>query len=101
MNVEQYSRRPFDVDAVRVTEENMEEVAKWCSGDVRTAKRGKKDVKYIKVRVFKALDERQSQAFVGDWVLYAGTGYKVYMNPAFERSFEAKQSSIPEQRAAV
>jgi hypothetical protein len=95
-----YVRRPFEIDAVQVTLENMDEVAKWCSGDVRTRKAERHEqgefTRYIKVRVYRPLDERQSKAFVGDWVLYAGTGYKVYTNNAFETTFvEAEKVREP------
>lgn len=80
-----YARKPFHVDAVRVTAENMAEVAQWVNGDIRPDKDGKQ---FVKVRVARPMSERQSQAYVGDWVLYAGTGYKVYTHKAFLASFE-------------
>lgn len=87
-----YMRRPFEVDAVQVTEENMEAVAKWCQGDVRLERDKKtgEDVRYIKVRVFKPANERQTKAYVGHWVLYAGTGYKTYHDSAFHKNFEKR-----------
>ena len=85
-----YARKAFYVDAIQVTEQNMLEVALWCQGEVRTTEKGNGNTeeKYIKVRVQRPLTERQSKAFVGDWVLYAGTGYKVYTPKAFASSFE-------------
>lgn len=86
-----FARKPFYVDAVQVTADNMEEVALWCQGDVYTkeARRGSDDQeRYIKVRVHRAMNERQTEAYIGDWVLYAGTGFKVYTPRAFEKSFE-------------
>ena len=81
----QYARKPFVIDAVRVTAENIEEVAEWCEGEVRT----KKDAsKYIKVAVQRPMNDRQTMAFAGDWVLKAGMGFKVYTQKAFEASFE-------------
>jgi hypothetical protein len=77
------------VDAIQVTEENIDEVAEWCNGDVRFTDKGKNDKKkYVKVRVLRPLNEKQSMAFVGDYILYAGTGYKVYTHRAFVESFE-------------
>jgi hypothetical protein len=86
-------RKPFYVDAVRVTDENMEDVAEWCQGDVRQTN-PKGDVppqNFVKVRVLRPLNERQCMAYSGDWVLYAGTGYKVYSDKAFKQSFVAEQ----------
>lgn len=85
-----YARKPFQVDAVQVTAENINEVAEWCQGEVLTSQPQERDTAepYIKVRVHRALNERQTKAFVGDWVLYAGLGYKVYTDKAFGKSFK-------------
>lgn len=82
-----YVRKPFEVEAVEVTEDNLEEVAQWCQGSLREDSR-----KYIKVRVARALNERQTKAYPGDWVLYAGTGFKVYTPKAFAKTFVEKDS---------
>lgn len=85
MKTHKFARKPFYVDAVRVSEENIEEVAAWCQGEVLTdAEEGR----YIKVRVHRPQTDRQTKAFIGDWVLYSGTGFKVYTPKAFDKSFE-------------
>lgn len=84
-----YVRRPFEVEAVLVTEDNLPEVAVWCQGDVQTETyRNGDEREFIKVRVARALNERQTKAYPGDWVLYAGTGFKVYTEKAFKKTFE-------------
>lgn len=90
MDTVKYVRKPFYVEALQVTAENIEAVAEWCSGEIRTTKKPGSDdeVRYIKVWVQRPLDERQTMAFEGDWLLYAGTGFKVYMDKAFQKSFE-------------
>jgi hypothetical protein len=93
--VEQFLRRPYPVEAVLVTEENMAAVAKWCQGDIRNTTDGK----YIKVRVHRPLNERQTKAFPGDRILYAGTGYKVYTPNAFDKSF--MKADAPEELRTV
>lgn len=85
LKTHKFARKTFYVDGVRVTPENMEEVAKWCGGEILT---DPQDGQYIKVRVHRPLTDRQTKAFVGDWVLYAGTGFKVYTAKAFDKSFE-------------
>lgn len=88
-----YARNPFFVDAAQVTAENIHDVANWCSGEVRTD--GEK-AKYIKVRVHRPANDRQTKAFPGDYVLYAGTGYKVYTAKAFKSSFSiAEDQNVP------
>lgn len=92
-----FARKPFYVDAVQVTAENIEDVAKWCMGEVRSSTEkpeGVTEDQYVKVRVHRPLTERQTKAFIGDWVLYAGTGFKVYTPKAFEKSFEAAGSLV-------
>lgn len=85
MKTHKFARKPFYVDGVRVTEQNIEELAEWCGGDIREDRAG---VKHIKVRVNRPLTPRQTQAYVGDWVLYGVSGYKVYTQKAFDKSFE-------------
>lgn len=85
MKTHKFARKPFYVDAVRVSEENIQEVAKWCNGEVQSSA---EEGLYIKVRVHRPLTERQTMAFIGDWVLFAGSGFKVYTPKAFDKSFE-------------
>jgi hypothetical protein len=85
MKTHKFARKPFYVDAVRVSEDNIAEVAEWCQGEVLS---DGDEGKYVKVRVHRPLTDRQTKAFIGDWVLYAGTGFKVYTPKAFDKSFE-------------
>ncbi len=110
LETQRFVRKPFYVDAVQVTSENIERVAAWCKGDVRTTGKGDPDIqtiqdpttsatrvpeKYVKVFVQRPMNDQQTMAFVGDWVLFAGTGFKVYKPRAFERSFEAFEKPGP------
>ena len=78
-----YSRKPFDVEAVKLTPENIEEVAQWCGGEVRTSDLSKSGgqegyQQYIKVPVKRPLNDRQTRAYYDDWVVAAGGSFKVY-----------------------
>ncbi len=98
-----YARKPFYVDAAQVTEENLSDLADWCDGDVRTSvdKKTNEEKRYVKVRVQYPLHDRQTRAFVGDWILYAGTGFKVYTDKAFKNSFdEAPEELMVEEETA-
>lgn len=90
MQTARYTRKTFAVDAVQVDDTNMEEVAAWCGGNI-LEEDGRK---YIKVEVTgrQPIDERQTQAFVGDWVLKAAQGFKVYLQRAFANSFELSET---------
>lgn len=95
METSTWYRNPFEVEAVQVTEENMQEVAEWCGGRLNRGQKPDVENWFIKVRVFRAMHERQTMAFVGDWVLYAGTGYKVYTDEAFHKCFSQKEEGHP------
>jgi hypothetical protein len=84
-NLVPYRRKAFEVLAAEVTAETMSEIADWCEGEVRHTAEG---TPFIKVNVHRPLMTRQTRAFAGDWVLFAGKGYKVYTRKAFENSFE-------------
>ena len=88
LTVEKLSRKSFPVDGVRITSDNIEEVANWCDGEIRTEEYRGNEQKFIKVRVHNALTERQTKGYIGDWVLYAGKGYKVYTDKALRKSFD-------------
>jgi hypothetical protein len=80
-----YMRKPFYVDAEQVTEENLEELSEKHNLDIRTA--AKTGARYLKVKVLRPLNDRQTKAFVGDWLLVSENGYKVYTQAAFEKNF--------------
>lgn len=96
-----YVRKPFEVQAVQVTEENFEEIAEWCNGTivtVRTPKAADGQAKrYIKVNVSRPLNERQTQAYVGDWLLEAEKGLKVYADGPFARNFTKAEDDKPQE----
>ena len=96
-----FVRKPMFVDAVQVTTENFFDVATWCQGVVRTADGVPTEWQtegvpedltslHIHVRVQSPKNEKQTQARVGDWILYMDRGgYKVYTDRAFQHSFDA------------
>lgn len=84
MEIQKFQKKPLIVDAVRVSASNFNEVADWCQGTVEQAD----GTEYIKVHVLNPMNERQTRAFVGDWILYAGRGFKVYKDKAFTSAFD-------------
>jgi hypothetical protein len=90
LEIKTYFRKSFDVKAVQVTADNIHQVAKWCGGEVRKTSHSdpKKVRKYIQVTVIRAINDKQTQAFIGDWVLCTKSGFKVYVDKAFNESFE-------------
>lgn len=93
IQTEKYVRKPIIVDAIQVTRENIFEVALWCNGEIhwRVHPDGKGNEgipNHIQVRVHSPVSERQKQAHPGDWVLYSNSGYKIYMDRAFQKTFD-------------
>lgn len=98
MKLETYTRKPFHVSAVQVTQDNMAEVAERFGGtilqetktftdDTDETKTKKKQVPFIKVDVYRPLNARQTKAFPGDWVLESDAGLKIYTQTAFDNAF--------------
>lgn len=88
IETKKFVRKPLYVDAVRVTAGNFEEIAAWCQGEILQSEGSGSRKKHIKVRVHNPKIPRQTQAFIGDWILYTERGYKVYTNKAFNASFD-------------
>lgn len=89
LELENAIRKSFPVKVIKVTPENMEEVAEWCGGQIRyvTQKGTKNKVPFIQVKVQGTATPRQKTAFAGDRVLNMGNGFKVYTPKAFENNF--------------
>lgn len=90
-----FVRRPFEIQAIRVTNANMAEVSIWCKSPIKPV--GEHDGRqgpYINVKTARPAHPRQGMAFVGDWVTYTPKGgFKVYTNRAFEENFQRKDGS--------
>ena len=91
MDIKKYVRKPFVVEAVQVTEENIAEVADWCEGKIVNEDN---DHAYIKVKTYRPMNRRQSQAFINDWVLKTTLGFKVYVDDAFGKTFVEQHSEV-------
>lgn len=95
-----YQRKPFEVEAIQVTEENFEQIAAWCGGSIVTVQESQDDVlmapekRHISVDVARPLSRRQTEAYVGDWILYASKGFKVYADRPFRKNFEEKLEEL-------
>lgn len=86
-----YERRTFRVQAIRVTQENMRELAEWCGGDLaRTLDVNERD--YISVPVGHVNGrERLARAYVGNWItrLTEANNFRVYKDKSFVEAFRA------------
>lgn len=92
VEIKKFVRKPFNVEAVEVNESNINQVAQWCKGTVLLEPgRGANRRRYIKVDVKRPLEERQTRAYVGDYVVVASDpnikGFKVYTPDAFAKTY--------------
>lgn len=88
LEIEEFTRKSFPVQAVEVTEENLHQVAQWCKGKVKTFH----GETYIHVPVKMPNNPHKPpnpfKAYVGYRVLKSETGFRVYSPQAFEAAFE-------------
>lgn len=85
LDIERYQYVPTYVEAVCVTMRNISEVALWCDGKVNDI--GSKNP-HIVVPILNPRKVRDSQAYIGHWVVKTPShGFKVYHRAAFERFF--------------
>lgn len=91
----QFVRKQFSVNAVRVTPLNIREVAQACHGKIMHdgEKEGNLSRDYIKVRVILPLHDEQTKARIGDWVVRQGRTFKVYKDGTFRKTFEQRDGS--------
>lgn len=94
-----YERKPFTVQAIQVTPQNMREVAEWCGGVIVPGERAGKKQDCIQVDVKNALNEKQKYAFANDWVLKGTNGKKVYTSRAFNGCFAEVQKLDPTKQS--
>lgn len=88
---QKYERRTFVVEAVQVSRENMPQVIQWSGG---TLLEDDLHRPYISIDVNRPMNPKQTMAYEGDWVLKTSTGFRIYTNHAFDRSFERTEKPL-------
>jgi hypothetical protein len=98
IQTESFFRKTLGVEAIRVTNQNMREIAEWCNGILGTVEANEKWGRggtCVRVPVRRPASDRQTMAFSGDWVLlmkdvHKENSFKVYTDKAFKAGFESK-----------
>lgn len=94
---EEYTRKPFDVQAVQVSLENSEEVATWCRGRIELIDYKLMGVKTklpcVKLPVQGPKKTQEPPALLGHWVVLMNGLFRVYRPAPFEAAFEKKTTS--------
>lgn len=88
--IKKYIRKPMQVEALQVTDDNMEFAATWSGGTIKTTKgtEERPPQRYVKIEMKRAISERHTRAFPGDWLLKSEVAVKVFTDPAFKASFD-------------
>jgi hypothetical protein len=89
LEIKRYKRTGynFEVYAVRVTEDNIQEVALWADAQVCVTQDSRLR-KYVRVYTLSSKSPIR-KAFLGDWVIRHDHGAKkIYTNDAFHKSFD-------------
>jgi len=85
-------RKPAPLRAIRVTRQNMSDVALWCSSPI-----DRSGLHPCILVVFKnPAVERRHKAYAGDYILQIGTSFKIYTEKAFLESFEPAPPEVQE-----
>lgn len=95
--IKKYTRIPFNIEAIQVSEENLRDVAAWCEGSVERLN-GRE---HIAVPVFSPVNDRQKRAYSGDWVLKSKKGFRVFTDGAFKASFVELALEMVEKSEAI
>lgn len=96
ISTQRYIQKP--VDAIRITDENIEQVATWCHGEVKTKYENTWNQKvhhpkYIELSISHPTGRRTARAFPGDWIVSAKGTFKVYNDRAFSGTFNLAPDS--------
>lgn len=85
-----YESKPRRVDAIQVTEENLDAIAVWCEGYLSAGVSDTRTVRWVDVPTPQTLFERRQRAYPGDWILksHANGRYKVVHSSTFKAEFE-------------
>lgn len=93
ISTERFMHKP--VDAIRVTNENMDQVAAWVQGEVKVyfgSTNGIQDENAgklcIEMSVNHPTGRRKAKAFAGDWIVSVKGAFKVYNHRAFTTTFK-------------
>jgi hypothetical protein len=84
LNINKFTHKSFYVDAVKVTDDNMVEAARWCGGSIHSDDKGT----YIAVPVANAQNPRQGRAYTDDHLLRMNGKFKVFLPKQFANSFQ-------------
>lgn len=91
LKIESWRKIPTTVEAVKVTFDNLDEVARWCRGEVLISD----NTPYVRVPIPKNSTENQGRAYSGKWVIKLDKNkWRVFTDVAFRRGFEQVREPV-------
>lgn len=98
------TRNPFDVIAVEVTFENIEQLAKWCGGEISTATYRiagtKAKLPCVKLPAGGKLTGETITALIGHWVIKHDDTFRVFRSEIWRKQFTVKAGvTVAEMKA--
>jgi hypothetical protein len=89
LKIEIWERNTFEIEAVRVTSQNLGDVALWTGGEMcrQQTHNGRW---YILVDTVEYNRLRQTKIFVGDWVIKVQGQFKHYRNDSLRLAYHRK-----------
>lgn len=92
-----FMRKPFIVTGYKVTEEDMDAIARWCEGHViRDTERP-----FVRVPVDRPTNKKQTEAYIGTWVLLSTErpekSFKVYTQTWLNKNFIEVPAEIDDE----
>jgi hypothetical protein len=103
METKLFTRKPFAVNAVQVTLQNIQEVAEWCNGTIeyRQTKMMNTtiDLPFIVLKGLSNTRGQDPEAAFGHWVVELKGKFRTYKPQQFETTFE--EVSTPDVEVLV
>jgi len=99
MDITKYTRRTFEVEAVQISFENIEEVAAWCGGRIeKRSTRMMGTTAMLPVISLKGTGVEHGNYYIGYlncWVVKMGKTSRIYKPEQFEKTFtKVNQKSL-------
>lgn len=94
-----YTRKPEPVVAVKLTEDNIKEVARWCGGDI-LSQREDRNVKYL---IVPSTSVDVDECHIGDYVVYREEDGKfgTWLPDAFEANYVSDSLHIETEESEI
>lgn len=84
-------RNSFEIEAVKITRQNIDAVAKWCGGSVLARRvQGEPSRLYVHFGETKYTRVTMTKAFIGDWILMVDDEFKHYRDRSFHMVYQLK-----------